>query len=337
MRTRELGYGNYRLITRFRSVTCIKILCLVLVEHIYVYNNPLLLWVNGDSVGLILPFIGHFTHTIKTVYLGVFDRNEGFVPYDSDNSFSKDRDSRLFQSLMIGKSSFEHAYIRGWIPQNLKVVGLPHGCGALSLGGTRRNCMFCKRICRSFPFRFIQDGQLMVDYGFCLDHKTFCNITRGRFGSRNIQLEGMCFIFDQMNIADFVDSEAQDSFCSRLGLSADPKELDMIYIGFFDDETFENIERLVRDGFDPSQLRFHEVLFFMLPEYANSKCSTLDSYAEHRDIYVSDSKKIILLLKSSFDRLVSLGFPLSANSDLIVADDNDPLISTAIERYNRPR
>ena len=67
MRTRELGYGNYRLITRFRNVICVKILCLVQVEYIYVYKNPRLLWVNGDSVGLILPFIGHFTHTIKTM------------------------------------------------------------------------------------------------------------------------------------------------------------------------------------------------------------------------------------------------------------------------------
>lgn len=337
MRTRELGYGNYRLITRFRNAICVKILCLVQVEYIYVYKNPRLLWVNGDSVGLILPFIGHFTHTIKTVYLGGFDRNEGFVPYDSDNSFSKSRDSRLFQSLMIGKCSFEHAYIRGWIPQNLKVVGLPHGCRSFSLSVTRINCMFCKRICLSFPTRFIQDGLFTVDYGFCLDRKTFCNITRERFGDRNIQLEGMCFIFDQMKIADFVDSEAQDSFCSRLSLSIDPKELDMVYIGFFDDDQFDNIERLVRDGFDPSQLKFYEVLFMMRPQYANSKCSTLDLYAEYRESYVSDPTFFNLLLKSSFDRLVSLGFPLLANSDLIVADDDDPLISAAIGRYNRPR
>ena len=338
LKTRELGYGNYRLITRFRNVTCVKILCLVQVEYIYVYKNPLLLWVNGDSVGLILPFIGHFTHTIKTVYLGGFHRNDGFVPYDSDNSFSENRDSRLFQSLMIGNSSFEHAYIRGWIPQNLKVVGLPHGCRSFSLSvPTRRNCMFCQRICRSFPIRFIQDGRLMVDYGFCLDHETFCNITRKRFGGQNIQLEGMSLIYDEMKTAEFVDREAQVSFCSRLGLSVEPKELDMVCIGFFDDETFDNIERLVRDGFDPSQLRFYEVLFMMRPQYANSKCSIMDSYAEYQDSYVSNAAFFILLLKSSFDRLVSLGFPLNENSDLMVADDNDPLISEAIERYNRPR
>ena len=75
----------------------------------------------------------------------------------------------------------------------------------------------------------------------------------------------------------------------------------------------------------------------MRPQYANSKCSILDSYAEYQDSYVGDAKFFILLLKSSFDRLVSLGFPLNENSDLMVADDNDPLISEAIERHNRPR
>ena len=337
MRTRELGYGNYRLIMRFRSVTCVKILCLVRVEYIYVFKDPLCLPVDDDSVDLILPFIGHFTDTVQTIYLGGFDRDEGFVPYESDShSPEMIEHNHLIRSLMTGPNSFQYAFNKGRLPQHLKLIGLPNGCSEVPILEFRelarlgtRNCGFCKQICQSFPIDFVHDGLLMGQYGFCMNPGGFRQLSKERFGEAGgIQLEGICWLqqyFEsELHLVEFLCEGKQNDFCNRLRLLELPREPDVVHITFFSEETMVELEGIIHRGFNPSILRFYDVIRFMYP--------TSGTYEDFRDGFVNDPSDYIIL-RSTFDRLISLGFPLKENSDLIIANDDDPVISDAIEEY----
>ena len=337
MRTRELGYGNYRFITRFHNVTCVKILCLIRVRRNEHYEHSFSLSVNRDSVDLIIPFIGHFTHTIRDAYLGGFD-SEGFVSYDCDYSNSHLEDNRLIRSLLIGPNSLDSAFRKNMFPKNINIFGLPYGCHALPIAWTNdptngSTCSFCLRICQSFPAQCIKDGLLSGELGYCLSHIDFCDVIRKRFGGNQIQLEGLSLIqkiFGKAEVADFLNRESQDAFIGRIGLPIDPEQLDMVYIRYLHSEQLDTIEHTVSCGFDPSQLRFYDVIRLIRAE--------TESYEDSRKRYDSDPELFILMLKSTYERLVALRFPIGeANPSLIIANDEDPLISEAIEDYERSR
>ena len=161
-----------------------------------------------------------------------------------------------------------------------------------------------------------------------MDYDGFVELARERFGEEgNIQLEGASWLQEKferhLQLATFLSEEKQNAFCNRLGLPLWPTGPDNVYITYFPDETMDTLEGFIRRGFDPSKLRFYDVLRLMHP--------MVGTYEDVRDSVASDPGAYYLILQSTFDRLVSLGLPLQENSDLIVVDDEDPVIAESIE------
>jgi len=197
----------------------------------------------------------------------------------------------------------------------------------------------CREICATFPLNYLLTlnvGGLRDDYGpfnVCLETHEFYEIIRrrndhqdfARLSPRRLQI----LIDRHWKALSFEENPVErETLFEALGLGdRDLDDRSDYFFPFYDEALFQELETMLVSGLDPNRLNQNDMLYMINnalvidsePDWDDENNSFV--WSERHDEDQCESS-LALLLRSSYDRFRSLGFPVEEGYWLVVVDDD---------------
>ena len=348
---RELDIPSAR---RFPNVTNVNIMCLFRLVDTTVPSDGTVLVrkaprISPNVPSRICPFLQQFPR-LKAIFVGMARESpETFrfnLTYTRLNYFIPRVECSydLYKNLLW---SFCGAFRTRSLPSDLTFEDNPLD-SSLELSVLQPWCSspespldedLCREICATFPLNYLLTlnvGGLRDDYGpfnVCLETHEFYEIIRrrndhqdfARLSPRRLQI----LIDRHWKALSFEENPVErETLFEALGLGdRDLDDRSDYFFPFYDEALFQELETMLVSGLDPNRLNQNDMLYMINsalviggePDWDDENNSFV--WSERHDEDQCESS-LALLLRSSYDRFRSLGFPVEEGYWLVVVDDD---------------